>query len=123
MKKAFISVSLLLLSIHLSAQHKSVFDTGSFYLKGRILHYHQDSNNGFIMIRTYSVKGELKDSSISINQAGEFSCSLHQPFEGDIEFTYADRYLILYIACPETVFLQIDDKKWAAGGNITKAIT
>src|ERR1700749_3739394 len=53
----------------------------TFEIKGHITGYSPDSNNRFITFRMNRVFGKMRDTSIQIDQHGNFSAVLYQPFE------------------------------------------
>ena len=126
MGKAFLLTLLLPFVIVAKAQVTKlpVFEqTSKFKIEGKIKGYQPDGNNGFISFRTYAITGRNKDTAISINKNGNFSCELYQPFEGDIALMYNDEYIDMYASPSEKIFIEIDEGKWKTEENKTKAIT
>ncbi len=126
MKKAFSLTLLLLFVIVAKAQvtKLSVFEqTRNFKIEGKIKGYQPDDNNKFISFRTYEITGLSKDTAISIDKNGNFSCELYQPFEGDIAFVYNDVFIEMYASPSEKIFMEIYEDKWKTEENKTKAIS
>jgi thiol-disulfide isomerase/thioredoxin len=126
MKKIFSLTLLLLFAIVAKAQvtQLSVFEqTRNFKIEGKIKGYQPGDNNKFISFRTYEITGLSKDTAISIDKNGNFSCELYQPFEGDIALIYNDVFIETYASPSEKIFMKIYEDKWKTEENKTNAIS
>lgn len=126
MKKTFLLTLLLLFVIVANAQvtQLSVFEqTRNFKIEGKIKGYQPDDNNRFISFRTCDITGLQKDTAISIDKNGNFSCELYQPFEGDIALFYNGVFIEMYASPSEKIFIEIYEDKWKTEKDKTKAIS
>ena len=129
-----ISNSLLLLVVIFStkivfSQLKGVSKNKSFLnehptlINGKINNHSSNTNNGFITFRTYTLTGQVKDTSFSVNNEGAFSGKLFQYFESDIAVMYAGRYMDIYYIPGQNLYIQIDEIKWNDPENISASIS
>lgn len=85
---------------------------GYFEIQGKIKNYVLRKENQFITFRTFDIQGRHKDTVILLNSNGAFNLLLFQPYAGDIQMSYSDTWLSLYIPAEKKIKLEINDSTW-----------
>lgn len=93
-----------------------------FHIKGKINHYVGSDKNGFITLRTNSITGKSKDSSLSIKNDGSFEVTASQDFDGDLMLMYDECFITLYATSGEEIGITIDQSNLGHEKNITQAV-
>lgn len=94
----------------------------SFQVAGKINGYQPNKDNGFVILRSYSIDGKHESNQVKIDEKGSFSATLAQPFEGDFELGYNGRYIGLYCSPAEQITVEIDEATWKSKGSETTSI-
>src|SRR5438874_12943466 len=71
-----------------NVEKNQIINTRIAPISGKIKNYYAKDDNKFITIRTFTIDGRFKDTSIYINKAGAFRINLLQEFEGDFALMY-----------------------------------
>ena len=92
---------------------KSVFKKdGYFEIEGKIKNYTPRKENQFITFRTFDIQGRHKDTVILLSPDGVFKLLLFQTYAGNIEMSYDDAWLPLYIPPGKKIALELNDSTW-----------
>src|SRR5205809_967154 len=95
-----------------NSQTTSLVNTRPAFIRGLIKRYQADANNRFITIRTHTLNGTTRDTSLFIQNDGSFSVKLIQEFEGDISLLYEDVQSDFYYKPGDSLKIVIDEAKW-----------